>query len=147
MHKSVKRFGRNGIARPKCETCQRYGNCKYDGPCQQYRYNSEWGDMRPRVYISGPVTGKENRNVVAFEDAARALDAAGYRVSVPTRFTASTTERGKAMKGCITELLRCDGVCMLDGWEMSKGAALEHAVALACGMECGTLGYWIKEVG
>lgn len=147
MHHSVRRFGSNGMARPKCETCQRRGRCRFEGsgPCQQYRYaNSDRGDMRPRVYVSGPVAGKEDRNVAAFELAAKALVVAGYRVSVPTRFVAPATPLDKAMRACITELLRCDGICMLDGWESSKGAALEHAVAVGCGMEHGTLDYWVK---
>lgn len=147
MHHSVRRFGSNGVARPKCETCQRRGRCRFEGsgPCQQYRYANDWSEMgKTRVYVSGPVSGMEGRNVPAFEEAASALERAGYRVSVPTRFTATTTPRGRAMRGCITELLRCDGICMLDGWESSKGAALEHAVAVGCGMEHGTLDYWVK---
>lgn len=144
----MRRFGSNGMARPKCETCQRRGRCRFEGsgPCQQYRYaNAGWGDHGgARVYVSGPVSGRDGRNVAAFEEAAAALEAAGYRASVPTRFIAPDTPRGKAMRGCIAELLRCDGICMLDGWESSKGAALEYAVAVGCGMEHGTLDYWTE---
>ena len=34
----------------------------------------------------------------------------------------------------LVAMLACDAVAMLDGWETSHGARLEHATAVACGM-------------
>lgn len=39
------------------------------------------------------------------------------------------------MKVDIKNLLNCDYICMLHGWEKSKGAKLEFDVATSCGIE------------
>lgn len=39
------------------------------------------------------------------------------------------------MKEDIRALLECDNIYMLDKWETSKGAVIEHAVALSCGIK------------
>ena len=100
-----------------------------------------------RVYICGPVTGMLDRNVDAFEEAAKKLEAAGYRVSVPTRIVAPTTAHADAMRICMAELLRCGGVCTLDGVGQSNGAQVEMAVAAACGMPVEPLGWWVMDMG
>ena len=87
-----------------------------------------------RIYICGPVSSTPNRNEPAFEDAARTLAASGYDASVPTRIVSPRAAHHDAMRTCLAELLRCDGVALLDGWERSKGCSTEVAVARACGM-------------
>ena len=100
-----------------------------------------------RVYLCGPVTGMPNRNQDAFEEAAKKLEAAGYRVSVPTRIVAPSTAHADAMKICMAELLRCGGVCTLEGVGQSSGAQVEMAVAAACGMPVEPLGWWVMDMG
>lgn len=95
-----------------------------------------------RLYISGPVTGMLDRNQVAFEEAAKALVEAGHAVSVPTRFVDPRTECHDAMRICLAELLRCQGVALLPGWERSFGCGVEVAAARACGMDVLTWDAW-----
>ena len=38
------------------------------------------------------------------------------------------------MRTDLLALLSCDAIHMLPGWRESKGATVEHAVAVACGM-------------
>lgn len=117
-----------------------------------------------RLYISGPVTGIEYDNVTAFRKAQRLLMAKGYGVDIPHDIVPDGVEgwRG-AMLHCLHHLtitrVRCDkghkgertglpyvqGIAMLDGWERSKGAKLEKAVAEACGIPCKTVNEWLEE--
>lgn len=43
------------------------------------------------------------------------------------------------LRGDLVEMLDCDAVAMLPGWERSMGARLEHTVAAQCGMD---IYYW-----
>lgn len=95
-----------------------------------------------RLYISGPVTGMYDRNRETFEEAARALSEAGHSVSVPTRFIADSMGYHDAMRTCIAELLRCEAVALLPGWERSFGCGVEVSVARACGMDVLTWEAW-----
>lgn len=39
-----------------------------------------------------------------------------------------------AMKRCVAALTEYDTIMLLPGWSVSKGAKIEHDIALACGM-------------
>ena len=39
------------------------------------------------------------------------------------------------MRKAIPQLLECDGIYMLDGWDKSKGAKLERIIALELGID------------
>ena len=97
-----------------------------------------------RIYISGPVSGMPAKRLELFERAARQLEAAGYKVSVPTRMVDAGTKYHKAMRLCFAELLRCQGVAMLPGWRRSKGASTEVRVAVLCGMEAKSVEAWLE---
>lgn len=86
-----------------------------------------------RVYISGPVTGKENRNERLFEETARMLEKVGFETIVPTRIVPKTLDWNSAMVICMHALQHADIVVMLDGWEHSKGAVIEHSYAVFSG--------------
>lgn len=104
----------------------------------------------PRLYIIGPVTGFEGDNRQAFEEARAALKADGYNCDIPHDFIKSGTEWGEAMRKSINHLTDSkinhrtferdasifNGIAMLDRWEQSKGATLEHDIAEAIGMPC-----------
>lgn len=88
-----------------------------------------------RLYIAGPVSGMPDRNQAAFEEAAKALVDAGHAVSVPTRFVHPSTKHDDAMQICLAELLRCQAVALLPGFNRSAGCLAEIMAALSCGMQ------------
>lgn len=90
-----------------------------------------------RVYIAGPMTGHDEFNYPAFADAAARLRAAGFDVVSPHEVNPlDGTERtwDWYMRRDIAELVTCDAVAVLPGWETSKGATLETHIAEALGM-------------
>lgn len=97
-----------------------------------------------RLYIIGPVTGKQNDNRKTFDAAAARLEADGYAVDIPHEYTNLGEDWNFCMRRSITAMLSIDhkgisfydGVAMLDGWEESKGATLEKQVAEALGIPC-----------
>lgn len=93
-----------------------------------------------KVYISGPITGIENFRA-SFSARAASLRAMGYKVENPVdisenlrrMFPDKKLQYEDFMKHDIAALLDCDGISMLPGWENSKGARIEHDVAVATG--------------
>lgn len=96
-----------------------------------------------RVYISGPITGHPD-----YEEKFKArrvqLEQMGYMVCNPAdlgkevrQVTFSMYKREPTyeeyMQKCLEKLLECEGISMLDGWENSHGARVEHAVAVSTG--------------
>jgi len=88
-----------------------------------------------RIYIAGPMTGLPDHNFPAFFAAARRLRAAGHGVCCPADNGAP--QGGKPwshyMRCDLLDLLTCDAVATLDGWQQSRGASLE--VFLACQLD------------
>ena len=87
-----------------------------------------------RLYVIGPVTGKPDLNREVFEDAKERLRDAGYDVLIPHDVVPPDASHEQAMRLSIKAMLGCDGVVVLSGWEGSKGAKLEHDVAISCGL-------------
>ena len=89
--------------------------------------------MKTKLYVSGPMSGRENYNQEAFEEAATVLKQLGYHPVTP--FDLDTVEPVAYhewipnMKRDIKYLVTMDGVLVIDGWEDSKGATLEVAIA------------------
>ena len=77
-----------------------------------------------KVYISGPVTGHEDRNLGAFLDAARRLAEAGYEPVLPHSVVPEDAGWPQALLASVHSMLECDGVAMLPGWEHSQGCLL-----------------------
>lgn len=102
------------------------------------------------VYLAGPMTGLPDYNRAGFEEAERYATARGWTFASPRTTDPShpggcpqgelqSTAAGTHPYGCwvrasLRMLLACDEVLMLPGWEASRGACLEKAVAQACGM-------------
>lgn len=86
-----------------------------------------------RVYLAGPMTGLPEFNYPCFRAAAKRLRAAGYWVENPADNLKPIcgTWTGWMRKG-ITQLVKCDAIVMLPGWQQSRGASIEHE--LACGL-------------
>ncbi len=92
-----------------------------------------------RIYISGPMSGLPDFNYPAFHDASAQWRAAGYEVLSPAELDlAETTDLTweDYLRRDLRMLLDCDAIALLDGWENSRGAALEYHVATALGLRC-----------
>ena len=82
-----------------------------------------------RLYVIGPVTGIEDDNRPAFEEAAEALADAGYDPLIPHWFVPEGAPWDKAMRRSIETMLKCDGVAALEGFGASRGARIEADLA------------------
>lgn len=88
------------------------------------------------TYLSGPMTGIKDHNYPAFRAAAKALRERGYCILSPHEDTPYQEGQPYAyyiQRDLITLLTRCDSIALLPGWEASRGAQLEYAVAETCG--------------
>lgn len=85
------------------------------------------------VYLSGPMSGIEGFNYAAFDRWAETLRAEGYDVINPAEnFDGADTHpegRKAFMRLDIEHVLRADAIVVLPGWQRSKGALLEVAIA------------------
>ncbi len=103
-----------------------------------------------RIYLIGPVSGKRDCNRKAFESVRKMLQDEGYVVDIPHDFIKPGTNWKDAMLVSIHQITvnapipsepphytaLYDGVATLDGWEQSRGARIEHALASELGIEC-----------
>ncbi len=93
-----------------------------------------------RFYISGPMTGYDGHNFEAFDAAEMVLSRMGFQVLSPAQEGdldnegLSTATREEFMRRDIDWVLSADRVVVLDGWEMSRGARIEVAVAREIGL-------------
>lgn len=91
--------------------------------------------MKTRVYISGSIT--KNPNFIEdFKEAEEELAKAGYDVASPRLLGEAMpgAKWGDYMKVSLAMLDCCNSIFMIDGWEKSKGATIEHDYAKAKGM-------------
>ena len=86
---------------------------------------------RLRIYISGPMSGKENY-LNDFLQATQTIRSAGH---IPVNPAALETvypdaEREEYLKLDLALLEKCDAVYFLPGWQESRGANREYGYAL-----------------
>lgn len=100
-----------------------------------------------RLYIAGPMTGREDFNYPAFYAAARDLTRAGFDVLNPAFDEKVPGSRPWEwyMRRALSMVLDSDGVALLDGWEMSRGATFEHLTARTLDMPCRPLQVWLDD--
>lgn len=99
-----------------------------------------------RLYVAGPMTGLPEFNYPAFQSAAAALTELGHEVEDPsTNKNPTPGDYHGWLRAGIAQLIRCDGVALLDGWEASGGARLEVNVAATLGMRVKPLAEWLGE--
>lgn len=87
-----------------------------------------------KFYIAGPMTGLPNCNREAFFIAAELLKAKGHIVLNPAILPDGLTQP-ECMQICISMLQCSNAIYMLKGWEKSKGAIAEKALAFKIGLE------------
>lgn len=121
-----------------------------------------------KVYLAGPMRGIENWNFPAFDLARDRLVAAGYEVVSPAdmdrengldpdtladpvlnflreedwRKTPIWFDLPAAIERDKAELLQCDMVALLPGWEKSEGANEEVRLASQAGISIAPADYW-----
>lgn len=88
-----------------------------------------------RWYIAGPMSGLPDLNFPAFHAAAARLRRAGFDVVNPAEVSPDTAMPwSDCMRRDIAELVKCDGIVLLPGWESSRGARLEHFIGTQLGL-------------
>lgn len=102
-----------------------------------------------KIYIAGPMTGYDQWNFPAFFKLEESLRKLGYQVINPAHNDGTTLELALEsageperpnnswawyMRRDLPYLLECDAICVLPGWQESKGASLEVHVAKAIGL-------------
>jgi len=86
------------------------------------------------IYVSGPITNTAN-HVKEFKEAVEYLKQQGRKPLDPLQIKPSqemlsqSAEWAYYMKAAIKMLMEADGIYMLDGWEGSRGARIEHLLA------------------
>lgn len=90
------------------------------------------------------MTGIEGMNFPAFHAAAAALLACGYEVVNPADHGEGEYTWVEYMRRDITDLLTCDGIALLPGWEQSKGAFLEVTICKYLGLPYHSVEWWIE---
>jgi nucleoside 2-deoxyribosyltransferase len=89
-----------------------------------------------KLYLAGPMTGYENLNFPHFHAVTALLRGQGHEVINPAEVNADPKAKWEdCMKADIRELVMCDGIALLDGWQKSRGAMLEHHIARALSLE------------
>jgi hypothetical protein len=102
-----------------------------------------------KIYIAGPMTGIKDWNFPAFFKAEEELEALGYEVINPAHNDGATVQEALQSAGSpdspnkmwswymrrdLPHVLSVDAICLLPGWQNSKGASLEVHVAKAIGL-------------
>lgn len=84
------------------------------------------------VFISGPMTGIKDFNYPAFNEKAAELRAEGLSVFNPAELFGgdSARDRSDYIREDIAALLDSESVVLLPGWRASRGATLEHDLAV-----------------
>lgn len=89
-----------------------------------------------KIYISGKISGTDlTETRKRFAAVAKATKRLGYEPINPFENGLSEHDSWEAhMLKDIADLLQCKAIYMLQGWEDSKGARIEHYIATKIGM-------------
>jgi hypothetical protein len=107
------------------------------GVCGRFVIEQGGKHMADKVYIAGPMSGYEGFNFPAFNRVEELLRGTyGYKHVVnPAKLHRPTDLPWvEFLKRDLLELITCDAVFLLEGWEKSRGATLEAFVAYALGL-------------
>jgi len=93
-----------------------------------------------KVYIAGPMRGIKDFNRKEFNKADKYMTGKGiYKIFNPSKFDEESgmteleleSKEGlrTVMRRDLNDVLGCEAIYMLSGWEQSEGARIEHALA------------------
>lgn len=100
-----------------------------------------------KLYLAGPMTGYQDLNFPHFHAVAALLRQQGHEVINPAEVNPDPTAKWEdCMRADIAVLVTCDGIALLDGWDKSRGATLEHHIASSLSMHV-MCAYELTEVG
>ena len=90
-----------------------------------------------KIYLSGKISGTDLDYVRRlFDKVATTLRALGHEVTNPLCNGLSESDPWEDhIAKDIINLIDCEGIYMLQGWEDSQGARIEHAVAKEIGLK------------
>ena len=85
------------------------------------------------IYLAGPMTGYENFNYPAFNEAAKLLRSHDYTVINPAENFDGRTDlpRSTYIREAVKQVADADMLVLLPGWKNSAGAYLEFQIAIA----------------
>lgn len=96
------------------------------------------------IYVAGPMTGFPGNNYAAFNAKAAELRAMGFIVENPAENPHPLSADGLRLPVCsswqgymrlaLRQISRADAVYLLPGWRQSRGARVEHQLAVGMGM-------------
>lgn len=103
-----------------------------------------------RLYVCGPMSGLPEFNYPAFHGATERLAALGYDIENPADNQQDDTSPvpvwQQFMRLGVAQLVRCDGIALLDGWQKSRGASLEVFIGTQLGLTVMPVADWSKAV-
>lgn len=82
-----------------------------------------------RIYLSGPTEGIPSDYAAKFAAEAKRLRDLGYRVTNPAENNFEGYSYHAAKRRDIAQMMGCDAVVQLPGWEKVHGACLEYHCA------------------
>jgi hypothetical protein len=86
--------------------------------------------MKPRVYISGKITGAESTAETRFNCAELLLESKGYEPVNPLRLDHSNNKTwSEFMRTDLRALRTCSYLYQLPDWNKSRGAQIEKHIA------------------
>ena len=89
-----------------------------------------------KIYISGKISGIESEAAQIFERAENELKAKGFNPINPMTLNHDHDKSWHAyMKEDVKALCDCDQIYMLSNWKDSKGAIIEHTIAMYLGID------------
>lgn len=88
-----------------------------------------------KAYISGKITGIENEAPKMFANAEKQLQERGFDTVNPMKLNHEHDKSWHSyMKEDVKALCDCDIIFMLPNWKDSKGAIIEHTIAMYLGL-------------